>query len=86
MAICLIGLFADPFRGGDHILVLCDTYCPPVGLGVVQGEMRAHHANNRNPCELVMRQAALSSPLFSIEQQYTLLDPSSNIPIGDWIF
>lgn len=23
-------IFADPFRGGDHILVLCDIYVPPL--------------------------------------------------------
>jgi len=23
-------IFADPFRGGDHILVLCDIYVPPM--------------------------------------------------------
>lgn len=22
-------VFRDPFRGGDHILVLCDTFLPP---------------------------------------------------------
>ena len=72
---------ADPFRGGDHILVLCDTFSPP-SLELGSTDMRPHQSNNRYPCEMVMRQAAASEPAFSVEQQYTLLDPASNWPIG----
>ena len=72
---------ADPFRGGDHILVLCDTFSAP-SLESGFSEMRPHATNNRAPCEHVMRSAAASEPAFSVEQQYTLLDPSTNWPVG----
>ncbi|KAK9814059.1 hypothetical protein WJX72_000155 [[Myrmecia] bisecta] len=76
-------VFPDPFRGGEHILVLCDTFSPPVveGDGLV-ADMMPHATNNRAPCERAMQQAAGSDPVFSVEQQYTLLDPSSGWPVG----
>lgn len=44
--------------------------------------MRPHPSNNRAPCEHVMQAAAEHEPVFSVEQQYTLLDPSTSWPIG----
>ena len=78
-----VSVIADPFRGGDHILVLCDTYCPASNLGMGSVEMKPYHTNNRNPCEVVMKQASHSEPLFTVEQQYTLLDPATSVPIGE---
>jgi len=63
-------------------LVLCDTFSPP-SLELGSTDMRPHQSNNRYPCEMVMRQAAQSEPAFSIEQQYTLLDPATNWPLGE---
>ena len=69
--------------GGDHILVLCDTYTPPtVESDSGAQAMQLHPSNNRAPCERVMRAAAASEPVFSCEQQYSLLDPKTGWPVG----
>ena len=56
-------MFHDPFRGGDHILVLCDCYLP---------DGTPHSTNTRVHCDTVMNQAKDSKPWFGIEQEYTL--------------
>ena len=72
----------DPFRGGDHVLVLCDTFSgPTVETGFA--EMKPHPSNSRAPCEHVMRLASASEPVFTVEQQYTLLDPATSWPLGE---
>ncbi|KAK9832481.1 hypothetical protein WJX81_000192 [Elliptochloris bilobata] len=76
-------IYPDPVRGGDHILVLCDTYTPPtVESDSGAQQMQLHPSNNRAPCERVMRAAASSAPVFSCEQQYSLLDPKTGWPVG----
>lgn len=76
-------IFDDPFRKGPHILVLCDTFdTPTVECDGVLGKMSPHPANNRDPCEKVMTAAACSEPVFSVRQQYTLLDSTQMWPIG----
>lgn len=45
-------------------------------------ETKPHHTNNRDPCSVVMKQAATHAPVFTVEQQFTLLDPTTSIPIG----
>eukprot|EP00891_Asterochloris_glomerata_P004849 jgi/Astpho2/4849/Aster-05785 len=73
----------DPFRSGQHILVLCDTFTPPqIEQDGAPGQAVPHSSNNRAPCEKVMEAAAGSDPQFSVEQQFTLLDPASNWPLG----
>lgn len=70
-------------RGGDHILVLCDTFqAPSVESDVASPELHPHPTNNRAPCDRVMRAAAASQPVFSCNQQYTLLNPQTCWPIG----
>lgn len=69
--------------GGENILVLCDTYTPPtVESDTGAQAMQLHPSNNRAPCERVMRAAAASAPVFSCEQQYSLLESKSGRPIG----
>eukprot|EP00775_Hariotina_reticulata_P009385 gene9385-9549_t len=79
-------IFPDPFRGGDHILVLCDTYIPPLGCAVGADpwqNMQPHASNHRTACDMVMQQAALCQPVFTMEQEYTItaepLNPLANI-------
>eukprot|EP00803_Ostreobium_quekettii_P001914 evm.model.scf_457.6 EVM.evm.TU.scf_457.6 scf_457:81370-85790(+) len=68
-------MFPDPLRGGDHLVVLCDTYHHPQEPNT---PLRAHNTNNRSPCEAVMRLAAASEPIFSCFQEYTLINPAAN--------
>jgi len=56
-------IYRDPFRGGDNILVLADTYTP-------QGEPLP--TNRRHHCNELMQQAAAHVPWFGIEQEYTM--------------
>ena len=78
--VCLrpCAVFPDPFREEGHLLVLCDTYQPARD----GKEAVAHGSNTRRPCAAVMDAAAASAPVFSVEQQYTLLDPANSWPLG----
>ena len=73
-------VFPDPFRDGGNVLVLCDTY-----QQTLQPEQAgpAHPSNTRCPCASVMESAASSAPVFSVEQQFTLVDPRSQWPLGE---
>jgi len=51
--------YPDPFRGGNHILVICDTYTPA-------GEPLP--TNTRHDCAKQMEAAKESIPWFGIEQ------------------
>ena len=72
------------YRGGDHLLVLCDTYEVPSAedAGSAATELKAHPSNNRAFCDSAMRAAAASAPVFSCQQQYTLLNPQTHYPVG----
>ena len=78
--VCLrpCAVFPDPFREEGHLLVLCDTYQP----AQAGKEAAAHASNTRRPCAAVMEAAAASGPVFSVEQQYTLLDRANSWPLG----
>ena len=55
----------DPFRGGDNILVLCETYGP---------DDEPHPTNPRHECIENMEKAAELEPWFGIEQVWTADD------------
>ena len=70
-------------RGGDHLLVLCDTYQVPSAEDAGStAELKPHPSNNRVFCDSAMRAAAASAPVFSCQQQYTLLNPQTHYPVG----
>ena len=72
-----------PCRGGDHLLVLCDTYQVPSAEDAGSAtELKPHTSNNRVFCDSAMRAAAASAPVFSCQQQYTLLNPQTHYPVG----
>ena len=55
----------DPFRGGDNILVLCET-CLPTGEPIP--------SNTRAKAREAFEAAPGLEPWFGIEQEYTLFD------------
>ena len=63
----------DPIRGGDNILVLCEVLNP---------DMTPHATNTRKETELISEKYKTHEGWFGIEQEYTMLDPITNQPIG----
>lgn len=66
-------IYADPFRGHPHILVMCDTYTP-------QGEPLP--TNKRHACAAAMDAAVAHEPWFGLEQEYFLMNPKTGRPLG----
>ena len=66
-------LFNDPFRGHHHKLVLCDTYTP---LGTPLSN------NHRVKALDIFLDADKEEPWFGLEQEYFLLHPETNLPLG----
>jgi len=91
-------IYKDPFRGGNNILVLCETYSPPYmeengkvvnirkekenAFGGNIVAMNPHPSNQRHSANKVMEKATASHPWFGIEQEYTLLTPETKWPLG----
>lgn len=63
--ICPRRMYRDPFRVGDNILVLCDTY---------DSDNKPTKSNNRSACAEAMRCIADCEPVWGIEQEFTLMD------------
>lgn len=66
-------IYADPFRGTPHILVMCDTYTP-------QGEPLP--TNKRYDCAAAMKAVESHEPWFGLEQEYFLMNTTTGRPIG----
>mmetsp|Transcript_14603 Transcript_14603/g.31837 ORF Transcript_14603/g.31837 Transcript_14603/m.31837 type:complete len:488 (-) Transcript_14603:875-2338(-) len=80
-------IFRDPFRGGDHLLVLCDTFQPPQVdacsmMSFSQPVLQPHPSNNRAPCESVMKRAQASHPVFAIEQEYMIVAETPQVSLS----
>jgi glutamine synthetase len=62
-------IYKDPFRGGDNILVMCDTYEPPRALpDGTMSAIKAIPTNTRAAAAAVMERAKEHEPWFGIEQ------------------
>jgi len=66
-------IFKDPFRGGDNILVLTDTYTPG-GTPLP--------TNTRAPAVEAFESIPGQAPWFGLEQEYTLFDLDKITPLG----
>jgi len=60
-------IFADPFRGAPHILVMCDVWNAWDGKPSI--------GNTRAKCAEIMEKYKKHDPWFGIEQEYTLMKP-----------
>ncbi|KAI8474412.1 MAG: hypothetical protein J3K34DRAFT_518154 [Monoraphidium minutum] len=74
-------IYADPLRGGDHVLVLCEVHAPPQ---LAAGELhpRPHASNMRAPAAELAAAAAPARPELAAEQEYAVLDPFTGLPPG----
>jgi len=66
-------MYADPFRGKPHVLVMCDTY---------DAKGNPLPTNTRYACAQVMDKVTDLVPWFGIEQEYFLMKPSDKRPLG----
>jgi len=65
-------LFKDPFRKGGY-MVICDTYTPD---GEPVSNNTRYNANN------IFNQKLDEEPWFGLEQEYFLINPHTNLPLG----
>ena len=65
-------VFRDPFRGGQHILVMCDTLDPKDNSPIP--------TNTRHKADALFAQAPEEEPWYGIEQEYTLF--KQGVPLG----
>lgn len=64
----------DPIRGGDNVLVMCET--------LLTKDLSPHPTNTRARARAALEKYASHEPLFGLEQEYTMLDPASSWPYG----
>ncbi|MDG2113877.1 MAG: glutamine synthetase GlnII [Actinomycetota bacterium] len=64
----------DPIRGGDNILVLCETQ--------LTADFSPHPTNTRAAAVEALEKYADQEPWFGLEQEYTLIDPTTSWPAG----
>src|SRR4029077_8721002 len=70
-----VASFADPIRGGDDVIVMCEVLLP---------DMTPHVTNTRALLRPVAEKYAKHEPLFGIEQEYTFFENGRphGFPVG----
>ena len=66
-------VFNCPFRGDDNVLVWCETYLP---------DGTPTKSNTRKNALEIFLQDLESKPWYGLEQEYFILDPNTNKPLG----
>ncbi len=64
----------DPIRGGNNILVMCETY--------LTDKETPHPTNTRALAREAEEKYGNQDPWFGLEQEYTMIDPSTGWPAG----
>jgi glutamine synthetase len=64
----------DPIRGGDNVLVMCETFDPK--------DMSPLPSNTRAQARAAFDTYGDLEPLFGLEQEYTMLDVATGWPAG----
>ncbi len=64
----------DPIRGGDDIIVLCET--------ALTKDLSPHPSNTRALAREALDKYGDQEPWFGLEQEYTMLDVTTNWPAG----
>jgi glutamine synthetase len=60
-----VAFYPDPFRGGDNILVMCETY---------MSDGKPNSYNFRHDAAIILKEYSAAEFWFGLEQEYTLLD------------
>ena len=77
-----VAFFADPFRGGDNILVLCSSY---IWADTDRSKLLPANTNFRHFAEPIFESTKTFEPWFGIEQEYTLFEAKTSFikwPLG----
>jgi len=69
-----VRMFADPFRGGDNVLVLCETLEPVNNTAIP--------SNTRAAANKTFNENLAAEPWFGLEQEYTLFEKDGRTPLG----
>ena len=67
-------VFKDPFRGGNNVLVICDTWLPDLKT--------PHPTNTRHEYAKIMNKVVNSDCWYGFEMEFFMIDPKTKLPIG----
>ncbi|KAJ8737240.1 hypothetical protein PYW07_000511 [Mythimna separata] len=71
--LCPRAIYRNPFRNGNHLLVMCDTY---------DKNLDPTPTNHRVKCADAYKKCHEDEPWFGIEQEYFFLNKSDSRPLG----
>jgi glutamine synthetase len=77
-----VAMFNDPFRAGENVLVICETY---VWADEHYKTLKPANTNFRHYAKKIFDAGAHEEPWFGIEQEYAVLEEKNNFstrPLG----